>query len=234
MADGRRPRLDGRGHRAPAGHRRDVHRHADRRPLPADPEGHPVPAGGRRHRLRRAPRLRPGPGGQGARGHRGHAYDNRTARRRPGFAGNGGSSPDEVAKLLGALAHGKTTGYLCDVKDRCTPKRTDDSVALLGLPFAALTDGRCASACDAFSAAVKDLRLGTLIGTRTSGTVSGPGEMYALDNGTLVMLPKYHGLAPNKEIVNTIGVAPDHFVPMTAADLSAGRDPGLDKAVSLL
>ncbi|MBB5084057.1 S41 family peptidase [Nonomuraea endophytica] len=148
--------------------------------------------------------------------------------------GNGGGSPDAVSKLLGSLAHGKILGYLCDVKGRCTPKRTDDSVELLKLPFVALTDRRCASACDSFSSAVKDLKLGTLVGTRTAGMVSGPGEMYKLDNGTLVMLPKYHGIMANKEIVNTIGVAPDHFAPTTAADLSAGRDTALDKAVSLL
>ncbi len=148
--------------------------------------------------------------------------------------GNGGGSPEAVAKLLGALAHGKTTSYWCDVKDNCTPNRTDDSVELLNVPFVALTDRRCASACDSFSSAVKDLKLGTLVGTRTAGAVSGPAEPFALDNGTALMLPRFHEIAANKEIVNTIGVAPDHYAPRTAADLSAGRDPGLDKAVSLL
>ncbi|MEJ2859144.1 MULTISPECIES: S41 family peptidase [unclassified Saccharothrix] len=148
--------------------------------------------------------------------------------------GNGGGSPQAVSKLLGALAHGKITSYWCDVKGNCTPNRTDDSVELLNLPFVALTDRRCASACDSFSSAVKDLKLGTLVGTRTAGAVSGPGEPFALDNGTALMLPRFHEIAANKEIVDTIGVAPDHYAPLTAADLSAGRDPGLDKAVSLL
>jgi C-terminal processing protease CtpA/Prc len=40
-----------------------------------------------------------------------------------------------------------------------------------------LTDRNCASACDAFSGAVKDLRLGTLVGTRTSGIVSAPAAL---------------------------------------------------------
>jgi hypothetical protein len=31
-----------------------------------------------------------------------------------------------------------------------------------------------ASGCDAFSGAVKDLHLGTLVGTRTAGIVAGP------------------------------------------------------------
>ncbi|WP_367128809.1 S41 family peptidase [Saccharothrix sp. HUAS TT1] len=148
--------------------------------------------------------------------------------------GNGGGSPDAVRKLLSALVHDKVTSYWCDAKDRCTPNRTDDSVPLLNLPFVALTDRRCASACDSFSSAVKDLGLGTLVGTRTAGAVSGPGRPHLLDNGTVLALPKLHEIAANREVVNTIGVAPDHHVPMTASDLSTGRDPALDKAVSLL
>lgn len=148
--------------------------------------------------------------------------------------GNGGGSPKAVERLLGALAHGRITGYWCDVKGKCRPNRTDDSVALLNLPFVALTDRHCLSACDSFAGAVKDLELGTLVGTRTAGFVSGPGETYRLDNGSLLTLPKYHEISADKKIVDTIGVAPDHYVPATAADLSAGRNPALDKARSLM
>jgi carboxyl-terminal processing protease len=148
--------------------------------------------------------------------------------------GNGGGNPDEVDRLLGALTHNKITNYWCDVKDRCTANHTDDSVPLLNLPLAALTDRQCASACDSFSSAVKDLHLGTLVGTRTAGSVSGPGEGWLLDNRTILQLPKLHEIAANKEVINTIGVAPDRYAPLTAADLSAGRDPGLDTALTLL
>lgn len=148
--------------------------------------------------------------------------------------GNGGGTLEAASTLLGALTHGKTIGYWCDVRGRCTPNRTDDSVKLLNVPFVVLTDRRCASACEVFGSAVKDLKLGTLVGTRTAGAVSGPAWAYQLDNGTSLLLPKYHQLAANKQVVDTIGVAPDHYAPMTAADLSAGRDPGLAKAVFLL
>nr|WP_157528901.1 S41 family peptidase [Kibdelosporangium sp. MJ126-NF4] len=148
--------------------------------------------------------------------------------------GNGGGSPDEVRKLVSSWVHGKTYSYWCDVRDKCTPNRTDDSVPLLNLPLVTLTDRRCASACDAFSSAVKDLRFGTLVGTRTAGAVSGPGEGWVLDDGSFVGLPKVHELGANREKIDTVGVPPDHFAPVTAADLSAGRDPGLDKARALL
>jgi carboxyl-terminal processing protease len=146
---------------------------------------------------------------------------------------NGGGDPNAVAKLLGALAHATVTDYFCDGKDNCTANRTDDSVALLNLPLVALVDRKCASACEQFASAVKDLRLGTLVGTRTAGRAN-PAHSYLLDDGSILWLPAYYQLGANREIYATIGVAADHYAPMTAADLSAGRDPGLAKAVELL
>jgi carboxyl-terminal processing protease len=148
--------------------------------------------------------------------------------------GNGGGAPGEVFRLLGAFVHDKVTSYFCDVKDHCTAQRPDDSVSLLNLPLVALTDRNCASACDSFASAVKDLHLGTLVGTRTAGVIAGPAEPYLLLDGSILLLPKYYDLAANGEFVNTIGVAPDHYAPLTAADLSAGRDSGLAKAVEVL
>ncbi len=143
----------------------------------------------------------------------------------------GGSGPD---RLLGALAHGKVIEYRCDANGHCTETRTDDSVQLLNLPVVTLVSRFCASACDIFAGAVKDLHLGPLVGTRTAGIASGPTAPYALEDGSSLDLPKVYSLSANKEIINTIGVAPDFFAPVTAADLSAGRDPGLAKALELL
>jgi carboxyl-terminal processing protease len=99
----------------------------------------------------------------------------------------------------------------------------------------ALTDRNCASACDAFSDAVKDLKLGKLVGARTAGIASGPGIDYLLnDNKTSLGMPKRHIIGANGEVFAGIGVPPDYFAPLTAADLSAGRDPGVDKALELL
>jgi carboxyl-terminal processing protease len=145
-----------------------------------------------------------------------------------------GGTPLEVARLAGAFAHDKVISYWCDAKEECTANRTDDSAALLGLPLVALTDRRCASACDTFASAVKDLHLGTLVGTRTAGIVSGAADPYILSDGSALTLPKYHQISSNKAVVDTIGVAPDFFAPRTAADLSAGRDPGLEMAVRQL
>ncbi|MBB4943530.1 carboxyl-terminal processing protease [Streptosporangium album] len=148
--------------------------------------------------------------------------------------GNGGGSPREVTRLLGAFAHGKVTSYFCPLKGECVPNRTDDSVPLLGSRLVVLTDRGCASACEDFSAAVKDNGLGTLVGTRTAGAVSGPSEGYLLDDGSVLLLPRVRHLGPAREIIDTIGVPVDHYAPMTALDLATGRDPGVAKALALL
>ena len=148
--------------------------------------------------------------------------------------GNGGGTVADPARLLGAFIHGKAWAYDCDVHGNCTPHYTDSSVPLLHLPLVVLTDRNCVSACDAFSGAVKDLRLGTLIGTRTAGIVSGPADDYLLDDGSLLSLPAKHELSAHHELINGIGVAPDYYLPLTAQDLSTGHDPDITKALTLL
>ncbi|WP_182903817.1 S41 family peptidase [Microbispora sp. H10830] len=148
--------------------------------------------------------------------------------------GNGGGSPGEAIRLLSGFAHGKVTAYQCAADGTCDPMRTDDSVALLGLPLVVLTDRGCASACEHFSSAVKDLRLGRLVGTRTAGGVSGPARPYLLGDNTTLAFPSTHHLAPSREVIDRVGVAPDHYVPLTPQDAAAGRDPALDEALNLL
>jgi carboxyl-terminal processing protease len=148
--------------------------------------------------------------------------------------GNGGGDPAEVARLLSAFTHGEVWSYDCDVSGHCTANYTGSGVPLLHLPLVVLTDRNCASACDAFSGAVKDLRLGTLVGTRTAGIVAGPAAGYVLDDGSLLALPAEHELGADHEIINGIGVAADYYLPLTARDLSTGHDPGIAKALTLL
>ncbi|MGP3937396.1 S41 family peptidase [Nonomuraea sp. KM88] len=148
--------------------------------------------------------------------------------------GNTGGEPDEVTRLLGGFAHGKVTSYQCDVHDKCTASRTDDSVPLLGLPLVVLVDRACVSACDDFSAAVKGLDVAPLVGTRTAGFVAGAKVTYPLNDGSVLAIPSLHHRGPHRELINAIGVPADHQAPMTPRDLSTGRDPALAKALALL
>jgi carboxyl-terminal processing protease len=120
------------------------------------------------------------------------------------------------------------------VHGSCPATYTDSSVPLLHLRLVVLTDRNCFSACEAFSGAVKDLRLGTLVGTRTGGLVSAPAAPYLLDDASLIILPAKHELSADHELIDGIGVAPDYYVPLTAQDLSTGHDPDITKALALL
>ncbi|MEV6151282.1 S41 family peptidase [Nonomuraea sp. NPDC052129] len=148
--------------------------------------------------------------------------------------GNSDGSPVETTRLLSAFVHGKVTAYHCTVAGTCAASRTDDTVELLNLPLVVLTDRGCASACEHFSSAVKDLRLGRLVGTRTAGVISGPAQAYRLRNNTLLSFPATHHLGPSREVIDRIGVPPDHYVPLSPENAAAGRDPALAKALALL
>jgi carboxyl-terminal processing protease len=148
--------------------------------------------------------------------------------------GNGGGSPVEATRLVSAFAHGKVTAYQCTVDGNCSTTRTDDTVELVNLPLVVLTDRGCASACEHFSSAVKDLRIGRLVGTRTAGVISGPAQPYLLRNNTALSFPSRHHLGPNREVIDRVGVPPDQYVPLTPEDAAAGRDPALAKALTLL
>jgi carboxyl-terminal processing protease len=148
--------------------------------------------------------------------------------------GNPGGDPSEDASLLGAWIHGAAYDYDCDAAGNCTPNYTSTTTPLLHLPLAVLTDRNCASACDAFTSAVKDLHLGTLIGTRTAGYSTGPGSGYLLDDGSALELPARHEVSADHEIINMIGVAPDYYLPLTATDASTGHDPDITKALAVL
>jgi carboxyl-terminal processing protease len=147
---------------------------------------------------------------------------------------NAGGDPAQVAALLGAFAHGKKWSYSCDASGACTPNYVDDATPPLHLPLVVLTGRGCPSACDAFSGAVKDLRLGTLVGTRTAGIVAGPNAGYVLNDNSVLIMPPQHQLSADHEIINGIGVAPDYYLPITAQDLSTGHDPDITKALALL
>jgi carboxyl-terminal processing protease len=148
--------------------------------------------------------------------------------------GDTGGLPPEVSALLGAFIHDKAYSYDCAVRGNCTANYVDNTTPLLHLALVVLTDRNCVSACEAFSAAVRDLHLGTLVGTRTGGIVAGPATPYVLNDSSVLTLPARHELAADHELINGIGVAPDYYLPRTAQDLSTGLDPDLAKALNLL
>lgn len=147
--------------------------------------------------------------------------------------GNGGGLPGQVARLLGAFEHGRPWSYDCTGSGKCTANYPD-TTPLLHLRLVVLTDRSCASGGDAFSDAVKDLRLGTLLGTRTAGIVAGVAVPWSLNDGSVLWLPTTHELGAAREQIDGIGVAPDYYLPLTAKDVGTGHDPDIAEALAVL
>ncbi len=145
--------------------------------------------------------------------------------------GNGGGSADEPARLLGAFTHGTIFAYFEDGRGRRTPARTDTTMPLLHVPLVVLIDRGCASACDVVAAAIHDLHLGRLVGERTAGDAAGPAQPWFLGDGSVLEIPVAFMRGAHGEIVDGIGVPPDDAAPLTAAALSAGHDPGIERAL---
>ncbi|HET6631368.1 MAG TPA: S41 family peptidase [Rhodanobacteraceae bacterium] len=100
--------------------------------------------------------------------------------------------------------------------------------------MAALCNGTTASDGDIFSAMFKRANLGPLIGTRTWGGVVGIGGLGSLIDGGTVFVPQFFAAArPTGEYaIEGEGVEPDIVVHNDVADLLAGRDPQLDRAIA--
>jgi len=87
---------------------------------------------------------------------------------------------------------------------------------------------------DIVNAAVRTLGIGPVVGTRTWGGVVGIDSRYRLVDGTSVTQPKYAmWLEGFGWSVENHGVDPDVEVPFRPQDWAAGRDPQLDRAVTL-
>jgi tricorn protease len=98
----------------------------------------------------------------------------------------------------------------------------------------ALCDQFAGSDGDIFAHAFKRYEIGRLIGTRTWGGVIGIDVNELLADGTIVTQPEYSTYHDDVGWgVENYGVDPHEVVEPTPADLAAGRDPQLDRAIEV-
>ena len=102
-------------------------------------------------------------------------------------------------------------------------------------PIVAVANEHSGSDGDIVNAVIKARGIAPVVGTRTWGGTIGIDMRYHLVDGTLVTQPRYATwLSGPGWGVENHGVDPDVEVVMTPQDWAAGRDPQLDKAVSLV
>lgn len=97
----------------------------------------------------------------------------------------------------------------------------------------ALTNEWAFSDADYFSEFFKRMKIGTLVGHRTTGGVVGP-VIYRFMDGSGIGVPNYGAWVPGEWIVEGRGAVPDVEIDQDPAALMAGRDPQLEKAVEVL
>lgn len=145
---------------------------------------------------------------------------------------NPGGSVDALTHILSHFTHDSPIAITTDAEGKREEVELDRNVPLLGLPFVVLANGSSASSAD-ITAAVARARGGYLIGEKTAGALGG-AYLYELEDGGALEITAYRVVGPNGEVINEVGVAPDEVVPLTPADLSAGNDPQLQRALDYL
>ncbi|HEX2515132.1 MAG TPA: S41 family peptidase [Chloroflexota bacterium] len=100
-------------------------------------------------------------------------------------------------------------------------------------PMVVLVSDSTSSAAELFAAAVQHFGAGTVVGTRTAGCL-GIGNRFELADGSGLSVTVQKLLGPDGKELNKVGLNPTETVEVSRADLAAGRDPQLERALVLL
>jgi carboxyl-terminal processing protease len=109
-----------------------------------------------------------------------------------------------------------------------------DGGSATSLPMVVLIDGGSASASEIVSGALQDNQRASLVGATSYGKGTVQQIHQLSDNGGYIRVTIARWLTPLGRTIDKVGLTPNVPVPMTQDDTTAGRDPQLDKAVSIL
>ena len=155
--------------------------------------------------------------------------------------GNPGGLLDQVVSLTSNFVEkGKVLVYTVDKNDKKTEYKSKGGIAI-GMPLTVLTDGGSASASEIFAGAIRDYKVGTLVGEKTFGKGVVQTMLYqsrdGFDDGTAlkVTISKYY--TPRGENIHHIGIKPEVAVvyPEALKEKPYDRsvDPQFKKALEL-
>lgn len=100
-------------------------------------------------------------------------------------------------------------------------------------PLVVLVSDTTSSAAELFAAALQHYNAAMVVGTRTQGC-TGLTARYLLPDESAVSVTTSKLLGPGGEDLNKVGITPKTVVEVTRADLAAGRDPQMDRALAML
>ena len=101
-------------------------------------------------------------------------------------------------------------------------------------PVVVLVDEGSASASEGFAAFMQESGRARVVGRQTAGSVLNRGGHREFKGGSKLFFSTRTYLTPGGRELEGVGVTPDVDVPLTLADLRAGRDAALEAAEGLL
>jgi len=102
------------------------------------------------------------------------------------------------------------------------------------IPLVVLINEGSASASEIVAGAVQDSGRGQLVGTTSFGKGSVQNWIPLVNEEGAVRVTIARWMTPEGRTIHEIGLEPDVVVELTEEDITAGRDPQLDKAIELL
>jgi carboxyl-terminal processing protease len=102
------------------------------------------------------------------------------------------------------------------------------------IPLVVLVNGGSASASEIAAGAIQDYDRGLIVGTKTYGKGSVQNWIPLNNDQGAVKVTIARWLTPKGRLIHEVGLTPDHVVELTDADIEAGVDPQLQKAIELL
>ena len=146
------------------------------------------------------------------------------------------NSGGELQVLLSLLSKFLKTGpfaYQVDRRGAQAAFGPDGTYLPRQHPIVVLVSDSTSSAAELFAAAVQHYGAGTVVGTRTAGCL-GIGNRFDLPDGSGLSVTVQKLLGPDGRELNKVGLNPKEVIEVSRADLAAGRDPQLDRALVLL
>ena len=102
------------------------------------------------------------------------------------------------------------------------------------IPLVVLINEGSASASEIVAGAIQDTGRGKLVGVTSFGKGSVQTWVPLKDDQGAVRVTIARWLTPNGRTIHEIGLEPDYKVELTEEDITAERDPQLEKAIELL
>lgn len=151
---------------------------------------------------------------------------------------NGGGLVDTAKDLLARFMNGGVA-YYADIPSENEKFRTENvaenksGLALYDIPLTVLVNKDSASASEITAGALRDRNRAPLIGQRTYGKGVAQYVVPLFDGSTArITFEKWY--TPAKIDISKQGLQPNIVVNQTQDDITAGRDPQLDRAVKFL